>query len=373
MPGASEQVNAVFTYAYAQAALKSSEANEAYAKAMAIVGKAPPIVKATPAMPVVIPNALVPSQPGVNSGVVAAGSGVNNVILDRYGPVAAEVEQMLKDEFSTFLQTYFPLDPTSLEAATEWINTALTVGGSGINANVETQLWNRDRARILEDLSRAQDEAITGWAARRFPVPPGAATYQVLQLQRDAAVKIADVSREQAVKSFQTEIENVRLAVGRALELRTSAVGAAGEYIKILAVGPQTDASYSASLASASAALENVAASYYGSFTSAQASLESSANSARASMFGSTSSAAASMFGSQIEGSGINSRIAIANAESQTRVNELTAKLTVELLTAQVQAAIAAAHAAGTQAAAALNALHAQASISGNDSTVINV
>ena len=132
--------------------------------------------------------------------------------------------------FASYFGTYFNIGDY-LTPAASWITTALGMGGTGVNTAVEARIWERDRSRLFADSARAQDEILTTWAARGFPLPPGAATYQVLRLQQDLQDKIAAQSRDVAINTFKTEIENVRIAVDKSIQLRQLAVSTAIEYM----------------------------------------------------------------------------------------------------------------------------------------------
>jgi hypothetical protein len=320
MPGASEQVAGIISFAKSEANQKAALAAAAYNQAISIIGVRPNLE-------------LIELQPPERlDGLEEA--------EDDFNEEYQTLMESLRAGFSAFFATYFPLDPTSLSAASAWLANALTNGGSGINVNVETQLWNRDRSRVLEDSGRAEDEAISGWAARRFPLPPGAATYQVLQIRKDAQAKIAEVSRTAAIKSFETEIENIRFAIPQAIQYQIAAVNAAAEYMKTLALPAQISAQVLTAKSQARAALATAAVAYY----EAQLKMED-----------------------------LIVKVGIVNTDAQNKINELNAKFEIEHIERRVESTIAAAASYGTQAAAALNALNAQASISGNDSTITNL
>lgn len=320
MPGASEQVAGIISFAKTEAANKATKAAAAYDAAIAIIGRAPFLERIEVDRPDRIDD---PTEAD-----------------DKFDDEYAALEARLRSGFATFFDLYFPLDEASLAAASAWLTRTLTTGGSGINADVETQLWNRDRSRILEDSGRAEDEALTNWAAKRFPMPPGAATYALLQIRKDAQAKIAEVSRTAAIKSFDAELENIRFAVGKAIEYQIAAINAAGEYMKTLALPAQISAQVLAAKSAARAAMAQAAVQYY----EAQLKMEE-----------------------------LLVKVDITNVDTQNKINELNAKFEVENIEKRVNASIAAAASYGTQAAAALNALNAQAAISGQDSTVTNL
>lgn len=241
---------------------------------------------------------------------------------------------LLTDNFTSFLTANFPIG-TYLARAQTWIENALLGGGSGINATVEEQLWERERARALKEQARMADELVTTWAARRFPTPPGALTYQQLQLNRDTAEKLGENSREQAIQSWKAELDNVRFAVDKAISLRVAAVSSAGDYIRTLALGPQTAAQLAGAIVDAEARMAGAVSDFYRSQVGA---------------------AEAAMRASQ------------ANAELKVRVDEANQMSHLKAIEQKVHAAVAAAQMLATQAAAALNALHAQAGINAAES-----
>jgi hypothetical protein len=251
-----------------------------------------------------------------------------------YDSAKNEITQLLTNAFATFFTVYFPLG-AELEVARSWIEDAIAVGGSGINQAVEDQLWQRDRDRVLKDAARAEDEQITAWSARGFPLPPGALAHSLLMIQRDSMDKIGESSRAQAAKVFETEIENVRLAVDKAISLRTQAISSASEYIRTLVLGPQVGAQLASTLLDAEAKVAGIATDFY---RAQVASLE------------------------------VPLRIGTTNAELKQRTNEANQKASLETTAQRVAGVIAQSNMLGSQAAAMLNGFHAQVAIGGSES-----
>jgi len=250
-----------------------------------------------------------------------------------YQSTADEIKALLANGLSTFLMTYFPLG-NELAAARSWVENAITNGGTGLNPAVEAQIWERDRSRLLRDAVRATDEAVAMWAARGYPLPPGALVGQVSRIDQDARDKIAQASRDVAIKQAEIELENIRFAIDKAIQLRTAAISAAGDYIRTLALGPQLGVQLAGSVIDAKAKLANVLTSFYQAKVSA---LE------------------------------LPVRVAIADANADVEVRKSNLAAQVSLINARVATVEAAARAAGTQASAALNALSASSGFSGSE------
>lgn len=203
------------------------------------------------------PNVFIPSR----------ASGIDFTVFDS---MYHGIIEDLSDRFSGMMTEYFSIDPNLLPEAEAWMKRAIVDGGTGINASVENQIWQRDRDRIGTEASAAMDEAAAQRAAGGYPMPPGAhfATLQAIQRKRSADA--AAVSREAAIKAFETETENVKFAITSAIDYRTKALGAAGDYIRALAVAPNIAASMSTQSADAQARLISSAAGFFNARISAK-------------------------------------------------------------------------------------------------------
>lgn len=263
-------------------------------------------------------------EPPVNIPMNAAG--VDGAL---YGSTYAQIVADLSGKFAGFFAEYFPNECDYLQEAQTKLCEMLA-GGTGIHAHVENQIWQRDRSRVLEDVNRARDDVLATFASRGFPLPPGAAAHAMRLAEVDANNKIAQQSRDVAIKHVDILIENIKFAVQQALDYRIKGIAAAGEYIKVLALGPEIAMKLATSAAGAQAQLISAASQYY--------------------------------------------RNRIAVEELKLDVLKFNASTSAELsmnnvrefsnrLKARTDTLAAAARAAGDQAAAALNAVHASAQV----------
>lgn len=204
--------------------------------------------EATPA--VLEPNVVIPSTAtGLDQGLFS--STYQRIIDD------------LSNKFAGFLTEFFPLDTSLMTSVEAWLRRAVEDGGTGVNAAVEAQIWQRDRDRITAEAASASDEAVASWAARGYPMPPGAALATVQDIQRKRVAEINAQSREVALNMFKVEIENVRFAVKTAIDYRTSAIAAAGDYIKAMALAPQLATQLATASSDAQARLISAASTFY--------------------------------------------------------------------------------------------------------------
>lgn len=246
-----------------------------------------------------------------------------------YGSTYDQIITDLSDKFANFFSEYFPNECDYLQEAQAKLCEMLD-GGSGIPAHVENQIWQRDRSRVLEDVSRARDDVLATFASRGFPLPPGAAAHTMRLAEAEANNKIAQQSRDVAIKHVEILIENIKFAVQQALDYRVKGIQAAGDYIKVLALGPEIAMKLATSAAGAQAQLISAASQYYRNRIAVEE--------------------------LKLDAAKFN-----ADARNEAGMNDV--REFSQRLKARTDTLSAAARAAGDQAAAALNAVHASAQV----------
>jgi hypothetical protein len=249
--------------------------------------------------------------------------GIDTTVFDS---MYAQIIEDLAGRFREFITDFFPIDEDLMPAVETWLKNAITDGGTGINATVERQIWQRDRDRVSVESFSATEQAVNQWAARGYPMPPGAAAATITALAQRRTEQVAAVSRDAAIKAFETEIENIRFAIAQAIDYRTKAIAAAGDYVRALAAAPDIASKMSTQSADAQARLISAVAGYYNARTGA------AELTAKVDMYNADNAVKA----------------ALANQNSDAEYTKL-----------RVDAAVAAANSIGQQAAAALNGLNA--------------
>lgn len=254
-------------------------------------------------------------------------SGVDTAVFDS---MYAQIVEDLDGRFRAFIIEFLPQDPGLMPAVEAWLKNAITSGGSGINVNVERQIWQRDRDRLSIEAAAASEQAVNQWAARGYPLPPGAAAAAITTIAMRRTEQIAAVSRDAAIKAFETEIENIRFAIGQAIDYRLRAIAAAADYIRALAIAPDIASKMSTQAADAQARLISAVASFYGARTNAAE---------------------------------LATKVDMYNADAQIKAALANQDTDAKYTGLRVDAAVAAANSIGQQAAAALNGLNATAQL----------
>lgn len=153
-----------------------------------------------------------------------------NTLLSDYGKEARSEILAFKTDFDRFVSDYMPFDDLMDPFARTTLD--LLSGRTGIPAHVEDQIWQRDRSRVLEEVSRARDDVLATFAARGFPLPPGVAAHTVRLANVEAQNKIAQLSRDVAIKHIDMLIDGMKTAMTSLVQMRTSAIGLIGEYVR---------------------------------------------------------------------------------------------------------------------------------------------
>ena len=144
------------------------------------------------------------------------------------------VQTFIDTKFKEFLDDYFPQFAGKLASLAAWLDDAIVNGGTGLNASVEGQIW--DRARTREDaVNNANlDEAVTAVASRGWSLPSGALAERARIANQENANRVSGLSRDIAIKQAELEQSNVRFAVSQAASLYVSMVGVATNFVTLL-------------------------------------------------------------------------------------------------------------------------------------------
>lgn len=176
-----------------------------------------------------------------------------------------ELVALLVDKFTSFQSTYFPNEGANYATAETWIADAMSNPDHGIPAAVAAQMLTDVKSRAYADAAVQSDAVLATFAARRFPLPPGAAASAVLQISQKAQDSVSESSRALMMKY----IENMRFAVERSLSMREKAMGSAIAYINALASAPAMASGVVGIGYDAQSKLISSAASYYNARTEA--------------------------------------------------------------------------------------------------------
>ena len=161
-----------------------------------------------------------------------------NAAMAYFDAKNGELSALIDKAFKDMLGIAFP-DMTLMASALKWCERAINEGGTGISHAVESALWERGRSRILREAERDLNTVQERYARAGWPLPPGAMLHEAALIRQGSRDKLAEASRDIAIKSFETEVENVRFAVKTVVDQFSQAISSVGEYVKTVMMGPQ--------------------------------------------------------------------------------------------------------------------------------------
>ena len=314
-------VNAMWNNAGTMA--KAGELKSQAAAALAVPAPTIPYVYLDMSYPMPLPPVLEADDP--------------NRFLGLYEEEMQKMYDMITQNFAAFIDKYFP-HPEMYEHAMQWCDNAVVHGGSGINVNVERALVERDRARIYSDSMRAEDEFVSKWAGRRWPIPVGPMVAGVNDITLDANRKLAESSRTVMIQSWKDELENIKFAVKILVDQYKVALDAAGEYVKVLMMGPNIAMQLTTGLSGLKTQFAN---------------------------------AMTALYAAQVNALDPLTKLHITDATLRMEVNKANQASYINSIDEQVKAAMMAAQMYASMAASGINGVNAQASVQGSDSTQI--
>ena len=135
----------------------------------------------------------------------------------------------LQGHMDAMLATYNPQYHTQMARIEAQLQTYLD-GGTGLNADVETQIYERSRSRQSAEARRAADAAWEETASRGFTVPGGAVLASIRRSRQAAADNNAVAAREIVVMQAEMEQKNLQFAVTTSAGLRQAMLGASLSY-----------------------------------------------------------------------------------------------------------------------------------------------
>lgn len=197
-------------------------------------------------------------------GVAIPASIDTSSIMSTYDTKYLELVAMLVDKFALFRTTYFPDEQNAYVAAENWLQDAIA-NPAGLPPTVISQLLADEYARITSDKQRAQDSVLAQFAARRFPLPPGASASAVMQIEQKSQDALAEASRKLTALSVEMQKFNVEKLMG----LRGMAMDSSIKYITALASGPDMASKLIGVGYDAQSKLISSAASFYNARTQA--------------------------------------------------------------------------------------------------------
>ncbi len=110
-----------------------------------------------------------------------------------------------------------------------YLENQLATGPSGVNAAVEDLIWRREEERALLARDEARANLTAEWSARGFDLPDGVLVATLTQEEIDYRNKRLDLSRDIAIKQYETAFENTKFIIGQILAMEQLVMAAVSD------------------------------------------------------------------------------------------------------------------------------------------------
>lgn len=149
--------------------------------------------------------------------------------IAQYSTAAPAFIASLNGQVDAWLDTYYPRFHTQLAAIEDKLTNYLA-GGTGLDATVENQIYERSRSKQEAEARRTSDAAFDQMAGRGWTVPGASVAAGIRAARQAAADNNAMSAREIVVMQAEYEQKNLQFAVSTSLQLRNAAMSAMLNY-----------------------------------------------------------------------------------------------------------------------------------------------
>lgn len=166
-----------------------------------------------------------PTEPDIEVPPFASATeDLGNEFRTQYNNVLGALQSALDSELSDYMTAYFPSITTCFATFRDWVCNQITNGGSGINATVESALFQRGRDRISMDQSGEEDELTSGYAAAGWNVPSAMLADGINRSRQMVRNKVSEFNRDMTIQQFEAEKEMTKFAVEQFRQYYTEAL-----------------------------------------------------------------------------------------------------------------------------------------------------
>ena len=191
----------------------------------------------TPSVPDVgeapsIADILVPNSPTIDSVAVPTMRDITIPTSPEFETIAFEGVMPIDDldlPITTFSYEEAAYQSDLLTNTKNKLNDLVVNGGTGLGADIEDAIWNREAERAELALVERKDALAAEWAERGFDLPNGVLTSLLLDLDREYTNQRLTSGREIAIKQAEIAKEETQFALKQASDLEGTLMKYASE------------------------------------------------------------------------------------------------------------------------------------------------
>lgn len=159
------------------------------------------------------PEYVLPDVPGFELLQIPNRPDIELPTFDRAAPTFNLPEFV--ESWSFAPEDYVPHLTTELETTIR----SMLHANTALPAHIENQIFQRGASRIEIEVQREIESAHSDWAGRGFDAPPGMMNATVLEIRQKGQDRIAEYSRDTAIKQYEETLANLRLALSQGIAL----------------------------------------------------------------------------------------------------------------------------------------------------------
>jgi len=186
-------------------------------------GQPSPLAEAAPGNAPTVGDIVIPAAPTVVIPDVPSLLSLNlptppSIVLPTFSSTAPTIDFQPPGVDFSFYET--PYSSTLLDQIKAKVSEVLS-GGSGLTPPIEAQIWERARERENATAKQATEQAAIEFSNRGFSIPPGLLTARLAEIQQANQTAVNTLSREQAIKSLDIQLEQLRTFVQYGVQLES--------------------------------------------------------------------------------------------------------------------------------------------------------
>jgi hypothetical protein len=135
-------------------------------------------------------------------------------------------------------------DDPMIKAAIDRLTANIANGGTGLSADVEEAIWDREKERSERQIEDTTDKVTSMWAKKGFSLPDGLLAHSLSEVQKEYMNKRLDSARDIAIKQAELEQSNLFKSLELSVSLASTLINMLMRYEEIVFNGQEATAKF---------------------------------------------------------------------------------------------------------------------------------
>ena len=138
----------------------------------------------------------------------------------------------------------FITDDPMIQAVMNRLYNNIKYGGTGLSADIEQAIWQRDLERNNQQLLDSTDKVTSMWAKKGFSLPDGQLAHSLSEVQKEFMNRLIDRSREISIKQAELEQKNLFQSMEMAVKLADTLINGLIRFQELVFKGQEATAKF---------------------------------------------------------------------------------------------------------------------------------